>query len=154
MTAVCNEDGQITDVRLPFRFRRRLIACGAYGRFMPWMQQETMFWRRDLLNLIDYDYFSSLKLAGDYYLWSRFATKYEPHVVQAVLGVFKYHRGQLSENILAYRNEVLTFTRRPGIMDFVIGAVDRLAWLLEPKMKKYLNRLGLLSFDHAGQTWF
>jgi len=154
MTAVCNEAGQITDVRLPFRFRRRLIACGAYGRFMPWMQQETMFWRRELLDLVDYDYFAGLKLAGDYYLWTRFATKYEPLVVQAVLGVFKYHRGQLSENILAYRNEVLTFTRRPGIMDFVIGAVDRLAWLLEPKMKKYLNRLGLLRFDHIRQIWY
>jgi len=153
MTAVCNEARQITDVRLPFRFRQRLVACGAYGRFMPWMQQETMFWRRELLDLVDYDYFAGLKLAGDYYLWTRFATKYEPLVVQAVLGVFKYHRGQLSENIQAYRNEVLSFTRRPGIIDFVVGAADRLAWLLEPKMKKYINGSGLLCFDHASQKW-
>jgi len=113
-----------------------------------------MFWRRELLDLVDYDYFAGLKLAGDYYLWTRFATRYELYVVQAVLGVFKYHRGQLSENIQSYMNEVLTFTRRPGIMDFVIGAVDRLAWLLEPKMKKYLNRLGLLRFDHIRQIWY
>ena len=154
MTAVCNEDGQITDVRLPFRFRRRLISCGAYGRFMPWIQQETIFWRKDLLDLVDYEYFAGLRLAGDYYLWTRFATKYELHVVQAILGVFKYHRGQLSENIQAYRNEVLTFSRRPTIWDFLIGAVDRLAWLLEPKMKKYLNRSKLLRFDHVRQMWY
>ena len=153
MTAVCNEAEQITDVRLPFIFRGRLISCGAYGRFMPWIQQETLFWRRDLLSLVDYEFLASLRLAGDYYLWTRFATKYELHVVQAILGVFKYHRGQLSENIQAYRNEVLTFTRRPTILDYIIGAVDRLAWLLEPKMKKYLNRSKLLRFDHVRQLW-
>lgn len=154
MTAVCNEAGQLTDVRLPFRFRRRLIACGAYGSFMPWMQQETMFWRRELLDTVDYGYFSGLKLAGDYYLWTRFATRAEPHVVQAVLGVFKYHRGQLSENLQAYKDEVRSFTHRPSIVDFVVAAIDRPAWLLEPKMKKFINRAGLLCFDHARQTWF
>lgn len=153
MTAVCNEASQITDVRLPFRFRGKLISCGAYGRFMPWIQQETVFWRRDLLSLLDYEFFASLRLAGDYYLWTRFATKYELQVVQAVLGVFKYHRGQLSENIQAYRDEVLSFTRRPTILDFLVGFGDRLAWLLEPKMKKFLNKSRLLRFDHVRQTW-
>jgi len=153
MTAVCNDVGLITDVRLPFRFRSNLISCGAYGRFMPWIQQETIFWRRDLLSLADYDFLASLRLAGDYYLWTRFATKYELMVVQAVLGVFKYHSGQLSENIQAYRDEVLTFTRKPNMQDYFIGAFDRFAWLLEPKMKKFLNNSFLLRFDHASKSW-
>ena len=153
MTAMCNEAGQIIDARLPFRYREELISCGAYGGFMPWIQQETVFWRKDLLSLVDYKFLASLRLAGDYYLWSQFATQYKLYVVHAILGVFKYHKGQLSENIDAYRNEVLTFTRKPGIMDYIIGAGDRLAWLLEPKMKKYLNESGLLRFDHTSQTW-
>lgn len=154
MTAVCNEAGQITDARLPYRFRNRLIACGAYGNFMPWIQQETVFWRKELLSLVDYDFLANLRLAGDYYLWTRFATQYDLKVMQAILGVFKYHRGQLSENIQAYRNEIKTFTCRPGLLDLSIGAVDRVAWLLEPKMKKYLNKANLFRYDHARQTWF
>lgn len=153
MTALCNEAGQITDVRLPFRFRSKLIACGAYGRFMPWIQQETVFWRRGLLSLVDYDFLANLKLAGDYYLWTRFATEYELQVVQTILGVFKYHRGQLSENIEAYRAEVRTFTRQPTLPDFLIGAADRLAWGMPPKVKKYLNKSNLLRFDHVNQAW-
>lgn len=153
MTAVCNEAGQITDVRLPFRFRGKLISCGAYGRFMPWIQQETVFWRRGLLSLVDYEFLAGLRLAGDYYLWTRFATKYELQVVQAILGVFKFHRGQLSENMQAYRDEVLSFTRRPTALDYLIGTGDRLAWLLEPKMKKFLNKSRLLRFDHVRQAW-
>lgn len=153
MTTVCNEAGLITDVRLPFRFRNNLISCGAYGRFMPWIQQETVFWRRELLSLADYDFLASLRLAGDYYLWTRFATKYELLIVQAILGVFKYHGGQLSENIKAYRDEVLTFTRKPNILDFVAGSVDRLAWMLEPKMKKIINGSKLLRFDHVRKIW-
>jgi hypothetical protein len=79
--------------------------------------------------------------------------EYQLVIVQAVLGVFKYHSGQLSENILAYRDEILTFTRKPTLADFFIGAIDRLTWLLEPKMKKFLNRSFLLRFDHANKTW-
>lgn len=153
MIALCNEADQIIDVRLPYKFRRRLIACGAYGRFMPWIQQETVFWRRSLLSLVNYDDLAKLRLAGDYYLWTRFATENELQLVQAILGVFKYHRGQLSENTRAYRDEVRTFTRRPNPLDYLIAAPDRLAWELPPKVKKYLNRSGLLRFDLVTQSW-
>ncbi len=154
MTALCNEAGLVTDVRLPYQFRRQLIRCGAYGRFMPWIQQETVFWRRDLLGLIDYNYLSNLKLAGDYYLWTRFATKHELYVVQALLGVFKYHKGQLSENLKAYKEEMSTFTRKPTLIDWMLGVHDRFIWLLPPKLKKSINKSGLIQFDHNKQIWF
>lgn len=148
-----NEHGAVMDVTLPFRYRAALFECGAYGRFLPFVQQESTFWRRELLDLLDLRALAQLRYAGDSYLWTAFSRRATLHVVQAALGGFRFHAGQISENRRAYRAEVRSFTRRPGVFDLALAGFDRLAWYLPPLAKKYLNDGALFQYDHKAGRW-
>lgn len=84
----------------------KLAHAGAYGRFAPAIQQESTFFSRELLSAIDFEYLSSLKLAGDSYIWGRFSTQAKHRRVSFVVGSFMLHEGQLSENTSGYRAEL------------------------------------------------
>lgn len=148
-----NHAGAIVNVGLPFRYRRRLFECGLYATLLPIVQQESTFWRRHLNDTLDLDALARLRYAGDYYMWHTFAQHTDLHIVEAVLGGFRSHPGQLSESVDAYRSEVRGFTRAPGLIDFALAACDRLAWYAPVRVKKWLNSDGLLRFDHASQRW-
>lgn len=148
-----NHAGAIVNVGLPFRYRRRLFECGLYATLLPIVQQESTFWRRRLHDALDLEALARLRYAGDYLMWRSFAQRANLHIVEAVLGGFRNHPGQLSENIEAYRSEVRGFTRNPGVIDFAIAAYDRLVWYAPVRVKKWLNPYGLLRFDHIGQRW-
>lgn len=80
---------------------------GFYGYYGPsFLQQESMFWRREVLNLVNYDEFTSYRLAGDFYLWYSFAAVYDCYVVRTLLSGFRIRDNQLSTNMDAYREEV------------------------------------------------
>jgi glycosyltransferase involved in cell wall biosynthesis len=151
--AICNEESQVTNVKLPYRYRRRLIERGAYGRILPWMQQEGIFWRSHLNALIDLEALARLRLAGDYFLWRSFAKEFDIHIVQALMGVFRKHEGQLSSAIDRYRSEMAQQATRLGPLDFVTAAWDNLMWWMPPPVKKALNPRGQLAFDYALKRW-
>jgi len=71
--------------------RAHLFACGAYGRMLPFVQQESTFWRRELHQHLDLQELSRLRYAGDAYLWTAFSRRAKLHVVQAALGGFRFH---------------------------------------------------------------
>ena len=73
MRSVCNELNFVTSVDLPFRYKSNLIRQGIYGRNLPYIQQESTFWHRNMLSCVDMDTFGGLRLAGDYYLWFCFS---------------------------------------------------------------------------------
>lgn len=148
-----NEAGAMVGVALPFRYRRRLFECGAYGRLLPFVQQESTFWRRDLHKLLDFDALAKMRYAGDYYLWLTFARHAELHVVEAALGGFRIHSGQLSENMGAYLQEIRQITRDPNLVDFTAACWDKLIWHAPPRIKKYLNGKGLFRYDLATRQW-
>ena len=148
-----NEAGSIVDITLPYRYRKRLFECGAYGRWLPFVMQETTFWRRELSEKVDLQMLAKHHYAGDYFLWRTFCGIGELHVVQAVLGGFRRHDGQLSENLRAYRDEVLGITRRPTIADFALMAWDSLFWFAPAGTKKFLNRNGFLRYDFISRRW-
>lgn len=85
---------------------KSLARAGSYGRFAPAIQQESTFFSRELLKAVDINYLSSLKLAGDSYLWSCFSSIAEHHRFRFLVGSFMLHDGQLSENMSAYRQEL------------------------------------------------
>lgn len=151
--AIYNEQGAVTNISLPYRYRPSLFACGAYGRLLPFVQQESTFWRRELQHSLDLQALARLRYAGDAYLWTSFARHGPLHIVQAMLGGFRLHRGQLSEDRAAYRAELESFTRAPGIADRAVAAVDRVLWLLPPRAKKALNADGVLQYDHGAGRW-
>jgi glycosyltransferase involved in cell wall biosynthesis len=152
-STIYNEAGTIVSVTLPFRYRQRLFECGAYGRLLPFLQQEATFWRRELHAFVDLEALAKMRYAGDYLLWLTFARHAELHVVEAALGGFRRHAGQVSENMDAYLREMRQITRDPNLIDFTAACWDRLIWHAPPGIKKYFNDEGLLRYDHATRQW-
>lgn len=77
------------------------------------LQQESTFWGRNLWQRTGARLDTSLKLAGDFELWLRFFGEANLHVVDAVLGSFRLHKGQKTDTGLsAYFAEVNTVVQR------------------------------------------
>ncbi len=149
-----NDKSQIVYAMLPYRYRRELFACGMYGPVLPYVQQESTFWSADLNAQLDLAVLSSLKYAGDYYLWLQFSRVAELVTAAAFFGGFRRHRGQLSANLDIYLEEMRGLTRKPRLQDYVKAACDKVIWYFAPQtVKKALNRKGLFVFDHDVQGW-
>ena len=108
-----NEAGEVIAVTKPPRYRREFILNGTYLKGFPYagIQQEGIFFRRELLDFVDLEKLRKFRLGGDYFLWTELARQAELHTVLSFLGAFRVHRGQLSERLQAYRNEAQTCTR-------------------------------------------
>jgi len=104
--AVISSDGITYSVQKPYRYLSKFIKWGAYGIQLPFIQQESTFWRHDLMELIDIDLLGTFRLAGDFYLWYKFSSQHKLFVVDALLGGFERKSGQLSEDLVGYRSEV------------------------------------------------
>ena len=93
---IYNEDSEVIKYSVPYIYRRNLIRSGAYGRNLPFIQQESTFWRKELLKLVDYEFLKKLKKSGDMYLWYSFAKDHELFIVDSYLSGFKFHENQLT----------------------------------------------------------
>jgi glycosyltransferase involved in cell wall biosynthesis len=149
---VANSQNVITDIDLPFRYRSKLIRHGSYGRTLPFIQQESTFWRADLMQSVDMDYWRACRAAGDYFLWWSFASKAELAIVSSPLGVFKKHRGQISENIEAYLTEIESFAERRGLTVKLAEAIELAGWALHPGLRACLVRT-VLRYNHEAGKW-
>lgn len=149
LNTVYNEAGHMVKARLPYRYRRRLIRCGAYGQELPIIQQESTFWHASLNDLIDLDTLRSFRLAGDFYLWSRFATQAELYIVCAWLSGFRKHAGQQSQDQDLYDKERRTAATKRTLVDVLLTNIDRWGWSMSDHMKKTLNPAYLLVYQHA-----
>ncbi len=91
---------------LPTVYHSPMIARGMYdGRKMYFVQQESCFWRKELWDAVggvDKKY----KLAGDYFLWRKFAKKARLYTVNCSLASFRVHSGQKSGERKKYDEEV------------------------------------------------
>jgi glycosyltransferase involved in cell wall biosynthesis len=153
LAVLYNEAGAIVNVSVPFKYRSRLFECGAYGRSLPFLMQEATFWRRQLHDRLDYEALAKMRYAGDYLMWKTFARHAELHIVQAVLGGFRKHPGQLSEDLGGYFEEVRRITRRRNPADIAICAFDQLMWRAPARLKKAFNSKGLLRYDAGTSQW-
>lgn len=128
-----NDRSEIIAQYLPCKYSNRLLQVGAYGKFLPFIQQESSFWRSDLLKLIDYDFFKKLKLAGDYYLWFEFSKYYNLDIVDSYFSGFRYHKNQMtfrSGSTKKYLKEVSSFTHKKNLFDFFCIFKEMLPWFL------------------------
>ena len=145
--------GAAVRIEVPYCYRARLHRCGAYGRFLPCVQQESTFWKRELLQRVDFARLARLRLAGDYYLWRCFAQADDLHIASAQLGGFRLHAGQLSENRAAYLEELRSLAEAPGPLDLACVLCDKVLWYAPPLVKKMLNRRGFHLYDHRLNRW-
>lgn len=75
------------------------------GRSGPFIQQEGTYWTLGLYKQSK-GFNSNLKLAGDYDLWQKFAKLTDIFTLDKPLGSFRKRKGQKSENILNYYQEL------------------------------------------------
>jgi glycosyltransferase involved in cell wall biosynthesis len=108
-----NDHSQVIQVRDQRPFRCEFFENGFYGgRPYPTVQQESTFWSSELMGAVDLTKLASFKLAGDFYLWQTFARHLQVASVDAHLGGYRIHAGQLSEQQDEYDQEVRTICRK------------------------------------------
>ncbi len=148
---VANTAGEITDVRLPWRYRRRFFECGYYGTVLPVLQQESTFWRGELNSLVDLDRLRGFQLAGDFYLWRSFAGQEDLRVAQAMLGTFRKVPGQLSSDSGGYRQELASICRPPTTAERLLAYHDRarFRWLRTGRRRDRQH----IVYDHGAGRW-
>jgi glycosyltransferase involved in cell wall biosynthesis len=94
-------------------FNKELFYAGIYGRVLPFVQQESTFWRRELWEKSGAVLDESLNLAIDTELWARFFRSAELHAVSAPLGCFRYRKDSKSgSDINAYYAEMAKILTR------------------------------------------
>jgi glycosyltransferase involved in cell wall biosynthesis len=139
--ATISESGTVFDARLPCCYKREYIRSYVYGTSLEHIQQESTFWRSELMALVDLEKLTTFERAGDFYLWHCFAGSHQLHIVSALLGAFRMHANQNSENIAAYDDEIhrhfgdeISNAWRPGVQ------LHRLMWALPNQWRRRLNR--------------
>jgi len=85
--------------------RYNILNGNCDNKHYPYMQQEGTFWRGWLWNYVG-GVNSKLKLAGDYDLWTKFASVAELYPINRTLATFRFRNGSLSSNKEAYSTEV------------------------------------------------
>jgi len=142
-----NEKGQIISVFKPYKYVRKWILSGVYGYFLPFIQQESTFWRRELLSFPEIVKIKNYKLAGDYFLWYNFAKKEKLYVAYSAFGGFRIHHGQLSEKIYDYIREMKLINNNRRVWPWSYFVIflhnlicylpDRLKWMIDDTIIRY-----------------
>jgi len=85
-------------------YNRDWIRRGIYGRDAYWIEQDSVFWAQEAWKKVG-GIDPGLKLAGDFYLWSRFAEFMKLYTLRADLSSFRMHKTQLSKDLQGYFRE-------------------------------------------------
>ena len=153
LTCIYNEDGNIINVVNSSVFDSSMIRKGLYGKDgINYLQQESMFWKRELLDLINYDAFVTYKLAGDFYLWYCFADCHQLYNIKSILSGFRKRKGQLSASASNYSAEIDKITHHyiPTKMDTdTLKLVRKSAVALVPE-SRFLNNV---YYDMGSESW-
>ncbi|QZY28782.1 glycosyltransferase [Nocardioides coralli] len=155
MRAIYAPSGALISAKVPWRYDQRLIRSGHYGvRGGRFIQQESTFWLRTLHRELDFEQLATLRLAGDLYLWTRFARSAQLDVVAAHLGGFRFHGEHLSDAIETYRAEAQGFLERRLLSGYVRApAHEVLSWLPVPIRRSLGATPGLISWDRGQGVW-
>ena len=153
-----NQKSEVTNVQIPYNYRSNLIRCGAYGKYLPFIQQESTFWRPNLLKDLDLDFFKSLKRSGDMYLWFNFAKKNKLFIINSYLSGFKYHDNQLTfketGSTDVYLNESKKFINKIKIIDLFYISIDSIFWFLGRNIPSIFRTLNPTFIDYfPNEDW-
>lgn len=145
--ALFNTQGQMVWVApIAPRYRRAWIRRGWYsGIGLGPIQQESTYFRRSLFEQaggLD----RTLRLAGDFMLWRRFAEHADLHQIGTVLGGFRLHGKNLTANIGAYYREAGA-GRIPGGKP--LGAAYSFCAFLASRLRKNAPRLDRMLLEHV-----
>ncbi len=110
MPAFWDAAGALRRTEVPMWYARAFLRRGLFhGRALGWVQQESTFFARALLDRVPPDRLEVIRsksLAGDFLLWVEFAKQTHLHTVPTVLAGFRIHDSNASGAIDKYLAEV------------------------------------------------
>jgi hypothetical protein len=148
-----NDEGTIVDVKDLKKWTKFNYYLGDYQ----WIQQESIFWRRNLWLKVGGKINTSLKYAGDYELWLRFFRFAKLYSTETIFAGFRFRtKDQMSlEKIDSYLYEVEQVTNLDNLPREDKYAIKKIKffqkYLLEiPLIRrlKFLRRNFLKTFDY------
>jgi glycosyltransferase involved in cell wall biosynthesis len=147
-----NKDGVVTEVasQIP-AYPRRLVRRGAYRTScLGYLQQESMFWRRDLWDEVG-GLQTRFHLAADYDLWRRFSEHADLVSIAVPLAAFRRRIGQRSV-VMAdeYKSDVRGQVRHSRVWE-TIGQRFRLPRALARSVM--WSRGPVIYYEEVSQTW-
>ncbi len=141
MITCYNEKGQIIDCLLPFKFGRGFIQKGICGTILPFIQQESTFWKSKLITELDLNLLKKHKFAGDFYMWYTFSKHTDLHIIYSCLGGFRFRPGQLSKQRDNYFMEFLSVAEKRSAADVMRAYLYKVVTYLAPNLvKRILNK--------------
>jgi glycosyltransferase involved in cell wall biosynthesis len=118
-----NEDGLVAGARRGEGYHAEAFYRGRNAPLNPWfyanmVQQESTFWRRSLWEKAGARVDVSLRVAGDFELWSRFFEHAELYSLAVPLGIFRFQREsftatEFSAYLEVCRRVLAKYGRRP-----------------------------------------
>ncbi|NUM31335.1 MAG: glycosyltransferase [Bacteroidetes bacterium] len=133
-----NEQGQNTNFHIPWQYRKNLILKGYYGKSLSFIQQESVFWKRELNENIYLEKLKHFMFAGDYFLWYSFAKSgTELYIIQSFLSGNRNRNIQKSENKTEYFKEFNSIKEKSNLWYWLNALI---LWLLEYLIGKYLKK--------------
>jgi hypothetical protein len=144
----------------PFPLPKGIIRLGLACRQAGYrgVQQESVFWRRNIWDSVG-GFPDCYRYAGDYWLWTKFASLAPLFAVDAVLGGFCVRSGQLSQRAWISYNAEVSAIRRSIVEGLPTRSIARLttaglAALATPTrtaQKKVVKRLAGTEFTRVEQ---
>lgn len=108
ITSYINENSELYEQGICYLYQQELIEKGLYGPVLDFVQQDSVFWRSVLWHEsggIEHHY----QLAGDYFLWRKFAGITPLYSLKIAVSCFRRVTGQKSEDMEEYWSEVAEF---------------------------------------------
>ncbi len=133
---IIDDDNKILKIGAFKGFNRAFIRKGLYrGNLFGFITQESTFWRRSLYERVG-GIKSCYKYASDYDLWLSFSCLETLYSYNSLLGAFRLHEGQKSENIESYYkecDEIIKISNAP--IKKIIGKMYYVYSMFSPKGK-------------------
>lgn len=131
LPAQANTDSAITNANSFVRpYYRNFIAGHCYQhryrRYgMTWIQQDTVFWRKDLWEQSGGLAAIKAKYAADFYLWANFAKYADLVLVKSYFSCYRYHGNQITATPDLYSDEIIKPLIPPPLRLVVVNVFRR-----------------------------
>jgi len=152
-----NQQGIIIESDWPVIYDNGFIQKGLYNnKTLPYIQQESVFFRSNLLDVVDFEHLRTFKYAGDAYLWHCFSKHSPLFTVSAVLSGYRIHSENLGRTASdAYRKEMSSFSEDSALEREEYDYLRFLqhTWWNESKLVKEKNNHRFVSWDDRNHCW-
>jgi glycosyltransferase involved in cell wall biosynthesis len=125
-------DGTVYYNKMPGPYRSSLIKQGFYGPVLPFIQQESTFWRSNLLQALNFEDLRKCQMAGDFLIWKSFATKYKLWMLDQYLSGARIHPDRMSGDLKEYFREQKSLADAKTINGRLLSFFDSIFWRLLP----------------------